>query len=82
MLIKKAKGFGFILNEVAENLDLFEANMAYCSTISMKVNEKLMEIDNKIKELKDLKKMIFDKIRDAWNNCTPSENANCSTLLS
>jgi len=56
--------------------------MANCSTISMKVNEKLMEIDNKIKELKDLKKMIFDKIRDAWNNCAPFENANCSTLLS
>jgi len=50
VLIKKAKGFGFTLNEVAEIFDLFDTNMANCSTISIKVNEKLMEIDNKIKE--------------------------------
>ncbi len=83
LLIKKAKGFGFTLNEIAEILDLFEMNIANCSTMSTKVNEKLTEIDKKIKELKDMKKMIFDKFDDAQNNCVSiSENANCPTLSS
>ena len=83
LLIKKAKGFGFTLNEIAEILDLFEMNIANCSTMSTKVNEKLTEIDKKIKELKDMKKLIFDKFDDAQNNCVSiSENANCPTLSS
>jgi len=81
LLIKKAKSFGFTLNEIAEILDLFEMNTANCHTMTKKVNEKLKEIDKKIKELKDIKKMIFDKFDDAQNNCVPiSENANCPTL--
>lgn len=81
LLIKKAKVFGFTLNEIAEILDLFEINTANCSTMSIKVNEKLKEIDKKIKELRNLQKMIFDKFDDAQNSCMPpSENANCSIL--
>lgn len=81
LLIKKAKVFGFTLNEIAEILDLFEINTANCSTMSTKVNEKLKEIDKKIKELRNLQKMIYDKFDEAQNNCMPqSENANCSLL--
>jgi len=81
LLIKKAKGFGFTLNEIAEILDLFEMNTANCSTMSIKASEKLKEIDNKINELEDIKKMIFDRVYEAQNNCVPpSEDANCRIL--
>ena len=78
LLIKKAKGFGFTLNEIAELIELFEMDTASCSVMSVKIKEKLSDIDKKIKELKDMKKMIFDKMNEARNNCMPiSENDNC-----
>ena len=77
-LIKKAKGFGFTLNEIAELIELFEMDTASCSVMSVKIKEKLSDIDKKINELKDMKKMIFDKMNEAQNNCIPiSENDNC-----
>lgn len=83
LLIKKAKDFGFTLNEVAEILGLFEMNEASCSTMSIKVNEKLKEIDKKIMELQEMKKMISDKVVEASKNCMPaSKNINCQTLPS
>ena len=81
LLIKKAKGFGFTLNEISEILELFEINLANCDTMLLKVNKKLKEIDEKIKELKAMRKMIFNRMTLAQNNCQPlSENANCRAL--
>jgi len=37
MLIKKAKHFGFTLNEISEILDLIKVNKANCSIIHSKV---------------------------------------------
>ena len=68
LLIKKAKGFGFTLNEIAEIFNLIKRNQASCEILSNKVKEKVNEIDKKIKELKSLKKMILNKI-DNNNNC-------------
>ena len=61
LLIKKAKSFGFTLNEIAELLTLFELNSASCPELNIKVNTKIAEIDKKILELQNLKKMISDK---------------------
>ncbi|MBL4656588.1 MAG: MerR family transcriptional regulator [Flavobacteriales bacterium] len=78
LLIKKTKGFGFTLNEIAELMELFKMDAASCNVMSVKIKEKLSDIDKKIKELKDMKKMIFDKMNEARNNCMPkSENDNC-----
>jgi len=81
LLIKKAKGFGFTLNEICGILDLFEMNFANCSTLSTKVNEKLLEIDEKIRELQAMKKVIIDKVKDASEKCLSiSENGNCNSV--
>ena len=81
ILIKKAKGFGFTLNEICEILELYEIDSASCSTLLTKVNKKIAEIDKKIKQLQDVKKMIIDKVSDASNNCQSiSENENCTSL--
>ena len=78
LLIRQAKGFGFTLNEISELMELFEMDKASCDTMSVKIKEKLSDIDKKIKELKDMKKMIFDKMLEAQNNCMSiSEKDNC-----
>ncbi len=59
LLIKKAKGFGFTLNEIAEILDLLEMDRANCSTLTVKAEEKVKVIDEKIIELKAMKKTSF-----------------------
>lgn len=81
ILIKKAKGFGFTLNEICEIIELFEINSANCTTLLTKVNKKLTEIDKKIRELQDVKKMITDKVRNASDNCQlKSKNENCASV--
>ena len=81
MLIKRAKGFGFTLNEIAEILDLCEMNAATCNVMSDKIQEKLTAIDQKIKELKAMKKMIYGKMKEAEQICLPnSENDNCQIV--
>ena len=83
LLIKRAKGFGFTLNEIAELLDLCEMDAATCNIMSDKINEKLNDIDKKIKELKAMKKMIYGKMKEAQNICLPvSEKDNCQILTS
>ena len=78
LLIKKAKGFGFTLNEISELMELFEMDAASCDVMSVKINKKLNDIDKKIKELRDMKKMIFDKMIEAQDSCSPkSETDNC-----
>lgn len=81
ILIKKAKGFGFTLNEICEILELYEIDSASCSTLLTRVNKKLAEIDEKIRKLEDVKKMITDRVMNASNNCLlKSEYENCTSL--
>jgi len=61
LLIKKAKSFGFTLNEISEIIILLDTNVANCTTLSNKANNKLIEIDRKINELKSLGKYKVKK---------------------
>lgn len=81
LLIKKAKGFGFTLNEISELLSLMKNNQATCEILSSKIQSKLIKIDNKIKELKTLKKMILTKIESVNGTCNSENiNENCNDL--
>lgn len=81
LLIKRAKNFGFTLNEIAEILKLLELDSASCSVLSIKVNEKLAEIDKKIRELKAMKKTILNNVNGMSKNCLSiSEKGNCQNL--
>src|ERR1700742_3078554 len=51
LTIKKLKTYGFTLNEIAEYLELIEHNNASCSTVTRKVTEKVMNIEQKINQL-------------------------------
>ena len=79
-LIKKAKGFGFTLNEISEILEMFDDNMATCEIMSLKVKEKLTKIDQKIKDLNDIKMMIIGRIQNIPDGCKPQSSENCQNL--
>ena len=79
-LIKKAKGFGFTLNEIAEILEMFDRNIATCEIMAIKVKEKLKRIDEKIKDLNEMKIMIKDRIENVQEVCIPSSKKNCKII--
>ena len=80
-LIKKAKRFGFTLNEISELLQLFDYRNANCSFLQEKVNRKLIDIDKRIQELKEIKNLILTEIQKAQIDCqSNTEDDNCKIL--
>lgn len=72
------KGFGFTLNEISDFLELLEFNSASCENVSQKMFEKVRLIDDKIKELKEMKNLIIKSL----NSCPSQENKsdNCPLI--
>lgn len=81
LIIKRLKGFGFTLNETSDLLALIEENMASCGIVSHKVDAKVKVIDEKIKELEQIKNMLLNGVALCLNGCAPTADRNC-TLLS
>lgn len=77
-LIKRAKRFGFTLNEIAELLELIDARSASCLILEEKVNEKIVDLNNRIQELEEMKKTILKSIQKARTQClVKREEENC-----
>lgn len=82
LTIKKVKSFGFTLNESAELLDMVELNTATCETVSAKVAAKVELVEQKIRELEELKNLMIQKIQTCRNYCAPqSSEENCPILM-
>lgn len=64
MFIKRAKELGFTLNEIKEFLNINTWKKATCLDVIPKVEEKLNEIDQKIKDLNKIKSSL-KKLRSA-----------------
>lgn len=73
--IRRIKGFGFTLNEATELLTMIESNTATCSNISEKILEKAQMIDQKIKELQELKASMLNRVGKCLQDCSTSENS-------
>ena len=82
LIIKKLKGFGFTLNETADLLVMIEENMAFCNVVNEKVEVKVKMIDEKIKELENIKNMLLNGVALCLNGCTPTADRNCTLLIS
>lgn len=79
LVIKKLKGFGFTLNEICDFLELMKLNSATCEIVSEKFLIKIKLIDNKIKELKEMKSLVID----VFNSCpSPNKKSNNCPLIS
>ncbi|MFB2118747.1 MerR family transcriptional regulator [Parapedobacter sp. 2B3] len=58
--IKRLKNFGFTLKEVSGLLDMLDAQTATCGNLSHKIDEKVLLIEQKISELKAVRKQLLD----------------------
>ncbi len=81
LIIKRLKGFGFTLNEIEDLLFLIESNMASCTTVNNKVQQKVKIIDDKIRELKQIKSMLLKGVALCLNGDAPTSERSCSLLV-
>lgn len=58
--IKQLRGFGFTLNEISDILDMLEVNKANCKNVADKIDERVLLINQKIKEFKTVRKQLLD----------------------
>jgi DNA-binding transcriptional MerR regulator len=80
-IIKRVKGFGFTLSEVAEFLEMVDANTASCNSVSKKVTEKVDLIDQKIRELNEIKQLMENGVDTCLSCCPPqTTQENCLML--
>lgn len=80
LTIKVIKGFGFTLNETAEFLELIKSNQASCDNVAQKAEEKVKLIEQKIRELQDLKDVLIHSVSSCQSCCQPSSDQNCDLL--
>ncbi len=71
LTIIKLKRFGFTLNEVSDMLDMSEVNEAPCINMSHKIDEKVLLINQKIEDLKTIRK----KLLNGKKNCQDDTGA-------
>ena len=76
--IKLIKGFGFTLNEVSEVLDMIDVNSATCNNMSDKMEDKVKRIDEKIRELINIRTLVLNGLKkcqgSSCNSSSPDEN--------
>jgi DNA-binding transcriptional MerR regulator len=83
LVIKRLKGFGFTLHETAEFISLIEEDTASCANVSEKMSEKVILIDKKIEELKEIKQLLLTGVADCLNCYQLSDkDENCPMLTS
>lgn len=63
LVIKRIKGFGFTLKEVADFLALLDVNAATCHNVAEKFTTKIKLIDANIRALSDLKQQLMEGIQ-------------------
>ncbi|MEQ8714896.1 MAG: MerR family transcriptional regulator [Cyclobacteriaceae bacterium] len=76
MSIKGLKGFGFTLNEVSELLEMLDVNAATCTNVSHRIDEKILLINQKIRELKSVKKQLLDGKKNCYTEMGALKNPN------
>ena len=82
LTVKRLKDFGFTLNEVAEMLDMIEVNQATCNNVSHKISEKVDLLDQKIKELINIRSMLLAGAKKCAGFCNPDKaDDNCPIIL-
>jgi DNA-binding transcriptional MerR regulator len=80
--IKLIKGFGFTLNEASELLDMMDVNQATCKNVSHKIEEKVKLLDDKIRELINIRTLLLNGLKECKSStCNPSNpDDNCAII--
>jgi DNA-binding transcriptional MerR regulator len=67
--IKSLKNYGFTLNEIKEIIALWETGSFACEEEKPKVLDKIQVIEDKIKELIEIKDRLNNSIQNCPTNC-------------
>ncbi len=78
--VKRAKELGFTLNEAKELLQLRVKSDAKCGQVKLKAEQKLEDVDKKIKDLNKIKRSLKSLIQTCSNN--ESSTSECPILES
>ncbi len=80
--VKLIKSFGFTLNEAADLLAMIEMNEATCNNVADKIEKKVKLLDEKIKELKKIKLLLLNGMKNCPGVCNPSRpEENCPIIV-
>ena len=80
--IKSFKAAGFTIKEISLLFNMIEENKASCKNTVDLVKNKIREIDDKIRDLKRLKKQLKDGIGNVDEKCTPEVfDKNCPSVV-
>lgn len=83
LTIKRLKGFGFTLNEIAELLAMIDMNEASCNNITDKISKKVDMIDEKIRDLLKVRNQLLNGVNACKEGCKSEQpEENCSVLVS
>ena len=81
LMVRRIKGFGFTLNETLDTLTMMEANEASCQNLSHKMDDKIKHLDDKIRELIEIRSLLLKSIKKCSTACDPKgDDENCSLL--
>jgi len=82
-IINRLKSFGFTLNECREILELVALNEATCCNFYGKMEEKVKLMDEKIREMIQIRSILLKRSSKCKDNCSPSEpEVNCPIIVS
>ena len=81
--VKLIKSFGFTLNEASDLLDLIDVNQATCNNVSEKISDKVQMLDEKIKELINIRTLLLNGLKNCQgSSCTPTTlEENCPIIV-
>jgi DNA-binding transcriptional MerR regulator len=74
LFISKVKNFGFTLREAAEFIYVLESTTPTCGNILTIVDAKVADIESKISELQNFRKMLIEKVDECRDECPTTEN--------
>lgn len=80
--IKMIKGLGFTLNETSVLLGMIETNEATCTNVASKIQEKVTVLDEKIRELVNVRTMLLNGLQKCSGaSCDPEKpDSNCPII--
>ncbi|NCI46496.1 MerR family DNA-binding protein [Sediminibacterium sp. WSJ-3] len=81
LILKKLKSFGFTLNESSDFIAMIEERQASCCKVSAKISGKIAVIDDKIRELQQVRRMLANGVALCLNGRAPSIDGNCEMLV-
>lgn len=82
LTVKRVKGFGFTLNEASDILKMIEMNEASCKKVSHKIHSKVELLDDKIKELIQLRTLLLNRLKTCDGDCNPEQpDDNCPIFV-